>query len=415
MKHIKNQKGYALVLAILAAAFISIIALTLIGSTISTANQTAHTESSYRVTDIAEIGVKYTRDQMNQYLKEHDLPSDNSPTYIKEYVREIFNHLNKKVNLDDDVPDRYFKIEIPETISPNTDLGETKVKFNITGNDGDKSETLTTTFTIRGIPKKDEDDKINWEGLFPDTKEEAKSWTIEEEWDLRNKEKREFYESVWIEGNADFHNKNAVKADKDMVINGIINTSGSESDINVCGNAKFGDDVNNINLRLTIGGHAYFTNPLSFSNNAHGSFQSGGSTYLANGFNQNKNGQQNNIYDYFKVGGNLLLEAGYEYQFDSKFQKNPVQVKGDLIIQNYDVKEDTHNLPDIIGQIELGGKVTDENGDKIKNHPYDMEELTTNDFAVNECPPVKDQPDDGNAGNQFTPQITDDDMNVQYE
>jgi hypothetical protein len=426
LKRINNENGYALILSLFAIVFISLLGLGLMGSTISTAKQTNQTDSFYRTTHIAEMGIEYTEENVKSYVNNGTVPfTGTTETQVVDYIETMFESIKTKssnVVIDNEFPSRKYELQEDLDIEVRMDEGVAEVNFDVIGRDGNQEKLLSATISLKGFARSGDGDngEIDWDDLFPDNPESG--WE-QEEWDFKNDRYQQYDSNVWVNGDATIKNTD-VKVAGNCVFNGNLYSGNGHPDLTICGSAEFNGEVTDTQGQpafkgnMKIGHHAVFEEKLSLHNGGNSgnrAYLSGGSTHLKNGANVNKLS--------FAVGQDLIINAQKgTYEFDTT-----VKVKGDLIIEN--VEDNENNLRNILnGKFQIGGKVKvyDKNDNLLsvslgdlgliisdfdENYTFSEDELTA---FIPECQMEQDDGDDGEQGpsDPIIPEV--DVVNVNY-
>ncbi|MBB6455051.1 hypothetical protein HNQ94_003546 [Salirhabdus euzebyi] len=367
IKYLKNERGYALVLALFAIVIISLLGLTLLGSTISTAKQTNQTDTYYRTTHLAEMGVKFTEAHIYQYVQTNERPlPGSSESTVKDYIEDMFRHIRAQADLvvvDSQYPNREYQILENLEINVSAADAETEVVFSVKGIDDEKEKELDATFVLDGLggqSDSSDSDDINWEDLFPTSPTEE--WIVQEGEAFPNPpgDDNKYNGNTWVNGNSTVKLTD-VTINGDCVMNGNFYSGNGHPDITICGSAKFNKEVTDtqgqpgFKANLMIGNHAIYEDKLFWHNGNSRDYLSGGSTYFKKGA-EIGNGP-------FVVGQDLIIDASTGvYNFSSD-----VSIKRDLIILNYDPTVNTDVLTIKNSDFYVGGsiKIFDKSGKPV--------------------------------------------------
>jgi hypothetical protein len=357
-KRLNDERGYALILSLFAIVFISLLGLGLMGSTISTAKQTNQTDTFYRTTHIAEMGIQYTEESVKSYVNSGTVPfTGTSESQVKDYIEAMFESIrinSSNVVIDNEFPGRQYELQEDINIEVMMDEGVAEVNFDVIGRDSNQEKTLSATISLKGFARSgdggSDNDEMDWDELFPEDPPDG--WEKETEIDLFKGDET-INNNLWVETDV-MLKKTDITVKGDCVINGsLLSDTGNDSTLTVCGNAKFNEEVNDskdntgFKGHINIGNHALFQEKFNLH---HKSYLSGGSTYLKNG------AQIDNGVNSFRVGQNLEIDANNPAAYYNFGMNNSMQIKGDLIIHNVDSEANT--LPiSFKRSIHVGGEV----------------------------------------------------------
>lgn len=358
MKKLLDEKGSTLIIVLLSLTLLMMLGIVLITQSITTAKQREQTESIYRSTHIAEMGVTLTKKKIEEYIRNNPVTEN-----LSDYASDMFNEVDEQVDtyiIDEEHPSRKFSLEKVNVLVDN-EKGTIEAILTVVGMDEKKDQTLNATIIIEGLKDGSEnqnngfDDWLVQSQTLPEKPTEGHVYNTWIDWKNISFQSNEnlvldnggkfknsnvsvnhFYSdnsvmientSFSIEGIAKFdyfqldQNSNITIGSDLYVTNYLQNTKGNPS-LKVCGNTILYNGMR-FSGKLEFGQHLIINSRLTLKN---ANFLSNG-TVLLNGGMDIENGSTT-----FIVGGDLILNQNAGAS--SINTSNDLIVLGDLILKN---------------------------------------------------------------------------------
>jgi len=306
MKKKYGESGSTLIIVLISITLLMTIGTVILSQSITTAKQKEKTESIYRATHIAEMGVTYVMKKVEGYVDENP-PTEN----LAEYVTEMFNEVDKQVDqyvIDSEHPNRKFSLDQVD-ISIDNESGAVKATFTIVGMDERDEEAIKATVEINGLIEDDESGNKSIEDYNKLLNQPDSGETFDEKVEWKKNEQIKFDTNIILNNGGYLKNSKAtvngdIYSDEDFTFD-----SGS-GELKVCGNSVF-------------------TKQLSLKT---ATFHTNGSVYVKDGLNI-ENGESD-IY----INQDFILDVGTNTSSIGESASIDIHVNGNLVFLN--VKED---------------------------------------------------------------------------